>query len=181
MVSKYEDAGLAQFSRPKTKTLTVSEERKDRLAGLMNYLEDRGEESVEEEQTLVERLMPYLKKEDVPANEVIIKKGKRLRGLYFIEGGSVRVEIEGMDGKPVRLRKMQAGSVVGEVSLYGKKETTADVIAEEECEVYFLAKTKIKKIEEEDIALANDLHKFLTELLGYRTASSTDTIRTLLD
>lgn len=181
IVRIYQSAGLAQRTRPTTKKLTVSKERKDRLAGLMGYLEDRSTVDEEREKTLVEKLAPYMEQRTVKAGEFIIKEGARVKGLFFIQGGAARVEITDAHGNAVRLRKMQAGSVVGEMSLYGKRATTANVIADEDCEVHFLSKAKVREMEKEDVALANEMHKFLTELMGYRTASTTDTIRALLD
>jgi SulP family sulfate permease len=176
-IERLQSVGLGPSRRGEGAALSVAEERRDRLSGLLSFFEESAED---DGTTLFERMNSYLEQLEMAAGERIIQQGRRPNGLYIIHAGGATVQTENDEGKVKRLRKMSAGSVVGEVSLYMNQVATADVITNEDCVIYLLKRDRLRAMEADDPRLAQELHKYLARLLSYRLATSTDTIRALM-
>ncbi|HKJ27066.1 MAG TPA: SulP family inorganic anion transporter [Anaerolineales bacterium] len=174
-------SGLDERTGGTEQQIELLESHKERLAGLVELLglHHVGEEP--QENSLIDMGEGYLEAMVVPAGETLIWQGEVTKGLYFIESGITSAELKDATGNVKRLRKMQPGTVVGEVGLYSSEHASASVIAQEECQVYFLSREKLQQMEKEDQEAAAELHRFIAELLSYRISTSTHTIHALLD
>jgi SulP family sulfate permease len=130
---------------------------------------------------LVKPLEAYLTYESVGAGVTLIEQGEDPSGLFFIEDGEASVYVDQADGERIRLRRMMAGTVVGEVSYYNESLATATVITDTPCEVYVLSEAVIARIDQEMPGLAAELHRYMAQLLSYRLSTTTNTIRALVD
>lgn len=130
---------------------------------------------------ILSHLSTYLEEVAFPAGETLIQQGEFTKGLYFIEEGVTSAEITDHSGKAKRLRKMQPGTVVGEIGLYSSDRASASVVAHEDCRVFFLSKAKLRQMERADQEAAAELHRFIAQLLSYRITTATHTIQALLD
>lgn len=121
-------------------------------------------------QLVVSRLMDYLEPVDLARGEFLFREGEISDGLYFLERGRISVLVALPDGRVKRLRKMGAGTVVGEMGLYLDAPRSATVIAEQESRLYRLSCEAMEKILEEEPLLASDIHHFVVRMLAVRLA-----------
>ncbi len=126
-------------------------------------------------------LLPYLQRQEFPAQTHLILQGDKSAGLYFIESGHVTARLEFTDGRTLRLRTMGPGTVVGEISLFLGGVRTASVVTNEPCVVYGLTPAGLTRMEQADPALALAFHRFMVCLLAERLTNSTGTLRSLLE
>jgi SulP family sulfate permease len=128
----------------------------------------------------LQRLKACCEKMEAPAGQVLITQGKLSKGLFFIETGGAEATLQLGEGKSTRLRKMSAGTIVGEVSVYASHPATAMVTTDQPSLIYFLSNEKIEEIEKEHPGLAAALHRFMAQLVSERLADSTDVLEALL-
>jgi len=126
-------------------------------------------------------LLPYLERQEFPAQTHLIVQGDKSCGLYFIESGHVTARLEFSDGRTLRLRTMGPGTVVGEISLFLGGPRTASVVTNEPCVVYGLTPAALARLEQAEPALALAFHRFMVCLLAERLTNSTSTLRSLLE
>ena len=179
-LDKYVESGIIPHRGAAAKDINVSTEgeRGKQLSALLDFL---GEREQVINIPLVKTLSKYLELQEYQPGELIIRQGENTRCLYFIEAGEATAFLEDEERKGVRLRKMQPGAVVGEVSYYRRSPASASVRAETPCRVYVLSGENIKKLNAEEPTLSQELHQYMAELLSYRLATSTNTIRALMD
>lgn len=128
---------------------------------------------------LMQQLMTYLERRELPAGSVLIRHGDPPIGLYIIESGQVSAHLTPRDQPPLRLRVMGPGVVVGELSLYLNIPATASVIATQSTVAHFMSLEKMRLMELENPLLANEFHKVILRLLGDRLRSRDQTIQAL--
>ncbi len=128
----------------------------------------------------VASLEKYMEQMDVEKGHYLIRQGDTAKGLFFIEAGGATVQLEYKDGKTVRLRKMGAGTVVGEVGLYLGSPTTASVVTDQPSTIYYVSADNLKRMEEVDPGIAAAFHKFIAHILSERLSSTTATVKALL-
>jgi SulP family sulfate permease len=126
-------------------------------------------------------LVKYLVRYEMPAEHVLIKQGQPPDALYFIESGLVTVRINVGEGVAFRVRKMGAGTVVGEIGLYLDLPRTADVITQEPCVIYGLSRENMNMMERNDPTIASIFHEFMVRLLAERLVHTDRLLQALLD
>ncbi|MBN1179187.1 MAG: SLC26A/SulP transporter family protein [Anaerolineae bacterium] len=122
----------------------------------------------------------YVEWLDVAAGTYLVRQGEALRGLYIIETGGATVRLDGPGGDAVRLRKMGAGAVVGEIGFYLDVPATASVVVDQPSSVAYLSAEKLATLEAEAPASAAAFHKLVARSLGERLSSATTTIEALM-
>ena len=130
---------------------------------------------------LVQRMEMYLEKQQLEKGHYLIREGDSVHGLYFITFGEVTTHLENVDDKMVRLRTMGMGNIVGELGLYGGQVALASVVTKRPSTVYYLSEEKLKRMEEKDLEIAAELHKFVARHMGDRLATVTNTMKALLE
>jgi SulP family sulfate permease len=125
-------------------------------------------------------LLSYFEEKKTAKGDYLIHQGDDSVGLFFIETGQVTVQLEGSDGKITRLRTMQTGTVVGELGFYLGQKTTASVIADEPCRVFYLSADKLKEMENKSPQIAYAFHKFIIGILGERLTDTNETLKALI-
>ncbi len=121
------------------------------------------------EEAARERLLAYLRHQEWPPGSIIIEQGSPPVGLHFILSGRVSVERRNRpEDPPIRLRTMDPGTCVGEISFYLRRETTASVIAQTVVCSLSLAIADLALLEDQDPAAAILLHKIVSRRLGER-------------
>ena len=124
----------------------------------------------------IERFKQYLTYLVFPARTRFIKQGDASDALYFIEEGSVSVELQLANGKTARLRTIRRGCVVGEVAMYMQGARTASVETLEPSVVYCLTQDALREMERCDPNVASAVHKWIATQIAERLA---DNVRTL--
>jgi SulP family sulfate permease len=126
------------------------------------------------------KLAPYLERMEIPAGKYFIEQGDPSDDMYFIESGRVAVHVKLATGEVLRLRKMGAGNVVGEMGLYLDKKRSASVIADEDAVVYRLSRESLWDMEEEHPATAAAFHQFMVRMLSQRVLDTDETLKVLM-
>jgi SulP family sulfate permease len=139
---------------------------------LREQLQDLWPESVS-----VNRLLTYLEPQKVGEGTHLIRQSDRSECLYFIESGQVTARLELEGGRALRLRRMGAGTVVGEVGMFLGGQRMASVVTEGNCIVYRLSAEALKRMRAEDPGLALDFHEFLVRLLAERLTTTSNMLR----
>ena len=80
----------------------------------------------------------------------------------------------------IRLKSSGAGTIVGEVSLYLNTKSTASVVTNERCEVYYLSIKSFEKLKLEASNEAAKLHTYVIKLLSDRLTKTNSTIQALM-
>lgn len=127
------------------------------------------------------KMEKYLERSEVPKGHYLIRYGDPSDNLYFIESGQVTVLIELASGETIRMRKMGAGTVVGELGLYLKLARTASVVTDEASVIYRLSREALKTMEEKNTQTAATFHRFMVQFLAERLINTDKTLKTLLD
>lgn len=129
----------------------------------------------------LKRVKQYLEEKTIQVGEYLFKQGDASNDLFFIESGLVDVEFEASNGKKERLRSVQSGATVGEVAFYLGGLRSASVKAEQPSTVYRLTAKAMRRIQQEDPAIAAMLHEWLGRLLAERLADNNRMVELLLD
>ncbi|RMI26250.1 MAG: STAS domain-containing protein, partial [Calditrichaeota bacterium] len=91
-------------------------------------------------------MMAYWEPRTYEAGAYLIRQGDPPRGIFLIKSGQVTVQLEEKDHRVLRLRTMQAGTVVGEMGVYLGLPATASVVADHPCAVLLLAPEKLRQM-----------------------------------
>jgi len=140
----------------------VSEERLDSMEELLaaTFPEPR----------LVPALVKCLQRVEVPKKHKLIQQGDPSDCMYFLQSGTVHVELALPGGKLLRLKKMGPGTVFGEMGIYTSAPRSASVIALERCVAYKLTLERFALIQEKAPQLAAAVNRFVVALLAERVA-----------
>ena len=116
----------------------------------------------------------YLERVTLPEGTVLIRQDEPPDDVFVLEAGRLSVEMVTGEGTRLRLRSVNPGVVVGEVSMYTGLPRTADVVAETPSVVLRLSGATIRRIEADEPELAAAVHRWLARTLSERL---TDTLR----
>jgi len=133
------------------------------------------------DRTHVSGIATYLEPLDVAEGDFLIKQDSPSEDLFFIESGQVSVLLELEHGRSLRLRKMGAGTVVGEVSLYLGRSRTASVVTDRPSRVHRLTGEALARMERDQPQVAAACHLFVARLLAERLSLTDRTLQALLD
>lgn len=137
-------------------------------------------EPVFPEPKYIPALMKVLKRMDVPKGEAVFRQGDSSDAMYFVESGRLDVELEGDDGKLLRLKKVGPGAVFGEMGIYTFACRSATVRAAESCVLYQITKEKLDAIEQRAPVLVTSVNRYLVNLLSERLADANFKVRDLM-
>lgn len=148
---------------------TIHDTLQSQLMEFLPRLEDR------------ERLTSYLERIDVPVDTLLIRQGDMADALYFIEQGSVSVDIELGDRQKVRFRTATSGSILGEIGVYLHGARTASVTTIQPTVVYRFSMQALRRMEAQDPILAAGIHKWIATIMAERLADSARTLEAVMN
>jgi SulP family sulfate permease len=126
-------------------------------------------------------LFQYLERQEVGKNHYLMMQGDPAEELFFIESGRVRVVVELDNGRTMRIRTMESGTVVGEIGLYLGQARVASVVTEEPCVVLRLSAEALERMQKENPVLASAFHEFMVRVLAERVTQQNRTLRALVE
>lgn len=126
-------------------------------------------------------LMPYLEREELPAEACVVRQGEAADDVFFVESGRLTATLAVEGTEPVQLRVMGPGTVVGEVALYNGTTRTASVFTDTPCVVFRLSRYALADMERRDPHLASALHALFAHRLAERLTDLTETVKVLRD
>jgi sulfate permease, SulP family len=130
---------------------------------------------------LADRFMAYLQKKEIGEGAHLIRQGDPSDELYFLDSGQVTALLETDGGKSIRLRTMQAGTVVGEIGLYLSEPRSASVVADRPATVYLLSVEALCRMRADAPELAAEFHRFISCLLAERLVQANASLKSLQD
>ena len=118
---------------------------------------------------------------DLVAGEVLIAFGEESAGLFYLQSGALSARLDTANGESVLLRKMQPGTLMGEISLYLGGTTSAKVVADEPSTVLHLSPQALTELERTDPTLAAVIHRLAARTLAGRVLHAERVMRALQD
>jgi hypothetical protein len=84
---------------------------------------------------LFRRVAEGLHRRAVPAGGIVVSEGDPGDSIFLIASGSVRILVVGGHGRPLEIRRLDAGDFFGEVAALSGGPRTATVVATADCEL----------------------------------------------
>ena len=126
-------------------------------------------------------LEPFLQRRTLGAGERLIERGERVPGVFFVTHGQVAILLHQDDGSMTRLRVLQPGTIVGEMSFLLGIPATATVIADDGVVVEALTIEGLARMERDVPELSLALYRRLATLTSERLSIANRTIGAALD
>src|SRR4030095_4754218 len=118
----------------------------------------------------VEQLAQASVGQKVAARHALMNEGDRRSGLVLLLQGGVEIFKHGPDGQRQSLAKVDAPTLLGEMSLITDRPTSATVMAVTECELQLLTKAQFQRLIASDSIAAYRLIAILAGVLAERVA-----------
>ncbi len=96
----------------------------------------------------------YCEQRRIARGEALCADGDMSNEVYFLESGGLEVVKVTADRRVLRLAKLDAGSVVGELAFYTGEARTAAIVADVDSTVYVLRREDLKRLRESHPDLA---------------------------
>lgn len=125
------------------------------------------------------RLKPYLEAIRLEPGDYLMRQGEKSDGLFFIEVGRVSVYIELADGRQMRIKTLDMGTIIGELGLYLNVPRSASVTADAPTRVYRLTAEALEKMKTEDPELVIAFNELMVRLVAERLIASNGEIAAL--
>jgi SulP family sulfate permease len=114
-------------------------------------------------------LLSAMKRIDVKVGQALFQQGDDDTGLFMLESGSMTALIGTATNGMKRVKKFNAGSVIGEMSSYTPdRKRTATIIANEPSVLFHLPSGTLKSLDESDSRLVSSIHELVARTLGTR-------------
>jgi SulP family sulfate permease len=114
--------------------------------------------------------------------ELVIKEGRQDRSMYLLTRGSVSVKMHlPASSRTRRLFTFSAGAVFGEIALLDGYPRSANVVADEDSEVFRLSHAKFEDLVRGNPQIAAKLLKNMALVLSHRLRIRSDELRMLED
>jgi hypothetical protein len=97
---------------------------------------------------LFRRIADGLHRRAVPAGGIVVSEGDPGDSVFLIAEGSVRVLVVGGHGRPLEIRRLDAGDFFGEVSALSGKPRSATVVAVADCELLEIERSALEMLVE---------------------------------
>ncbi len=115
----------------------------------------------------------YLHERTFPVGQALMLQGDVSDGCYFIDAGSARVELAAPGRETsIELGRVEAGGMVGEMSLIGMKTRSASVYAETDVAALWLSNEAFAKLQDTEPATALVLSKLVAREMAARMQST---------
>jgi SulP family sulfate permease len=121
------------------------------------------------EEEKVKLLMAAMNRIEIKVGQALFQQGDDDSGLFMLESGSMTALIGTATNGMKRVKKFNAGSVIGEMSSYtSDRKRTATIIANEPSVLYHLPSGTFESLDEADSRLVSSIHELVARTLGTR-------------
>ncbi len=117
---------------------------------------------------LAARFIARLESLTFAAGSVLLRQGETSDELLFVESGRITIMVRFGEGPEIRVRRMGAGAMIGEIGFLLGEARTATVRADTECRVLRLSRATLLSIEREEPELGFAFHRGMAQFLGHR-------------
>jgi SulP family sulfate permease len=113
--------------------------------------------------------MAAMDRVEIGVGQTLFQQGDVDTGLFMLEHGSMTALIGTKTNGMKRVKKFNAGSVIGEMSSYTPdRKRTATIIANEPSVLYHLSAKKMAGMDASDPWLVSSIHELVARTLGAR-------------
>lgn len=126
-------------------------------------------------------LLRHLERVQAAPGVVLVRQGEVTDDMYLVESGVLTASVNAPSGGTLRVRRMAAGAVIGEVALLSGRPRTVSVTAETDCTLCRLSRAALDDLERNEPYVAAQLHRWLARRMAHRLADNLRTVRALLD
>ena len=102
----------------------------------------------------------------IPAGTQLIKEGELAESLLFVLDGDIQASTNDVDNREVRLNRLKAGAVLGEMSWLEQRPAVADIVAFSPIELLKVPFASILQLERTSCQLAGQLYRLLAQKLA---------------
>ncbi len=127
----------------------------------------------------VPQLLAVLTRLEVRKGDHVFHQGDAPDALYFVESGTVNIELEMEGGRILRLKKLGPGTVFGEMGLYTTAPRSASVVATQKCVLHRLSAGHFQALQAKAPRVAAAVHRFIVTLLADHLAEANLKVRDL--
>eukprot|EP01036_Dinobryon_divergens_P021174 gene21174-biopygen18612 len=120
-----------------------------------------------------------MEKIELEPGDRFIRAGEAGDDLFLLWKGRAKVEARLPGGRPLRLRTVTPGVVLGEIAIYRGGPRTADVVAEVPSIVYRLVRQQLRHMEKADPQLALLVHRLCATTLAERLTIANRVVQSL--
>lgn len=113
-------------------------------------------------------LLDYAEKLSFKKGEVVCHEGDQTKEMFWVAEGELDVIIDYGTPTEKRLRRIKAGTIVGEIALYLEQPRSASVVAAEDCITYRLTAENLKVLVREQPLIAAIFHKSIVGVVAKR-------------
>ena len=184
LASEASDAGAMLLVSSLAPSLQVSGDGPDRdMFDKLDYALEFAEEQILERELVigeVEPIEPFadlsqnlrdqLTERSVEAGDVILRQGDPGATMFLVVRGNLIVTRIDADGSRHRLRRIGAGAVVGELSVLGGRERSAEITADTDADFLELTKDDFDHLRRDNPVIALELQDLVLGELMERTA-----------
>jgi CRP/FNR family transcriptional regulator, cyclic AMP receptor protein len=121
------------------------------------------------EDATIERLAALCRIRQLAAGEKLFVKGDAGDGLYGILFGQIRIETTTNSGESLVLNMLGPDDLFGEIALFDGQRRTADAVAAESSELFFLKRSDFLVLLDKDPQIAIRVIEFLCQRLRWVT------------
>ena len=117
----------------------------------------------------LESLAQISEEKKYSVGETVFTEGSSGAEVYIIKKGKVCIEL-GLKGKPntATIQRLSVGQIFGELALVDKRNRSATVICENDCEIIAIDRDRLNELFERDTRLGYVVMRNLAQLLAQR-------------
>lgn len=120
-------------------------------------------------ETKARALFGIMERLELAEAEVLFRQGDADNGFFLLESGSMSASIGVGDGRTKRVKKFNAGSIIGEISRYlATRERTASVTANEDAVLFHVDPAKLEYLADNGSDLLVIIHELVARTLSVR-------------
>ncbi len=126
-------------------------------------------------------LCSYLEFREWQPAEVVMRSGDPGDFMGFLVEGKLAIKMEGIfPGKPILVAVFERGSLVGEISVVGRRDRHATVVAMEKSHLLILSGDNMELMLRQAPALGLKFFRRIIHVLGHRLCKASDRLSRLL-
>jgi SulP family sulfate permease len=112
------------------------------------------------------RAVPFFRRAEHPAGEVLFRRGERAEGFYLVEAGVLRAEYDLPQGWLVE--SIVAGTTCGELPFFSETDRTATCVVEMACVVWLMDGESWARLQREEPDVGRELLRISLKLTSER-------------
>ncbi len=123
--------------------------------------------------------LSHLQRLSVPENYVVVQQGDTSNDLFFVEEGEVSVYLDTGREDRVRIRRTEAGTIIGELGFYLNLPRSASAITDRPATLYRLSAEALTAMETQAPDVAMAFHRFMAKFCSQRLIYTTETLEAM--